>query len=283
MKLTKLIFFIFFLLTAASAKAQFFSFYLSGADEEHANFDYFADACVPTTANVGDETTSPNGNKAKIVSIDGPSQKCANATPAQSISAKKKFHFLPSETAGLTIPNEFILRPLDNMSRFNGTVLLAEAPEPSIYHLKSVCVMVVNNQNAQDFLHRMEKIFSNSSNFNNGYVVKNEEFSLNGIKGYQSQVNTTVFGIPNVTLLLTSYAYKDKVIWIQVMVPINEFELSKTYFTQIPLSLTGLRGDGPISPSKFSPAIDQFKQQCKDLGFKPGTEKFGNCVLELNK
>lgn len=32
-----------------------------------------------------------------------------------------------------------------------------------------------------------------------------------------------------------------------------------------------------------TPSIDQAKQQCKDLGYKSGTEKFGNCVLELNK
>ncbi|CAM8350580.1 hypothetical protein MCERHM63_00873 [Candidatus Methylopumilus planktonicus] len=37
------------------------------------------------------------------------------------------------------------------------------------------------------------------------------------------------------------------------------------------------------SPTKQGVSIDQAKQQCKDLGFKLGTEKFGNCVLELNK
>ena len=36
-------------------------------------------------------------------------------------------------------------------------------------------------------------------------------------------------------------------------------------------------------PPKQGLSIDQAKQQCKDLGFKAGTEKFGNCVLELNK
>ena len=43
---------------------------------------------------------------------------------------------------------------------------------------------------------------------------------------------------------------------------------------------------GGYSPGTSSPSagpIEQAKSQCKDLGFKPGTEKFGNCVLELNK
>ena len=37
------------------------------------------------------------------------------------------------------------------------------------------------------------------------------------------------------------------------------------------------------APNNSSVSIDQAKQQCKDLGFKTGTEKFGNCVLELTK
>lgn len=35
----------------------------------------------------------------------------------------------------------------------------------------------------------------------------------------------------------------------------------------------------PISSNK----IDISKDKCKELGFKPGTEQFGNCVLKLSK
>ena len=280
MRLSKFIFFIFFLLIAVSAKAQFFSFYLSGADEEHANFDFFADTCVPTTALVGDIPTSPNGNQAKIISIEGPSQECANASPAQSIKARKKTHFLPSEKAGLTIPDEFTPKTLSDIHRFNGSILDARSSD----NRKFLQVMIINNHTAKDFLRKMEQIFSNSTAFGNGHVVKNEEFNFNGMQGYRSIVNTTEIStsLP-ITLLITTYSYKDKTIYILIGLPSNQFESFRAVYTQIPLSLTGLRGDGPISSSKSSPAIEQFKQQCKDLGFKPGTEKFGNCVLELNK
>jgi hypothetical protein len=255
---------------------------LSGADEERANFFYYyADVRVPTTAVVGDITTSPNGNQEKIISIDGPSQECANATPAQSIRAKKSFHFLPSEKAGLTIPDEFIPKTLSYIHRSNGNVLDARSSD----NRKFVQVMIINNHTAKDFLRKMEQAFSNSTGFGNGHVVKSEEFNFNGMQGYRSIVNTTEISssLP-VTFLITTYSYKDKTIYILIGLPSNQFESFRALYTQIPLSLTGLRGDGPISPSsKSSPAIDQFKQQCKDLGFKPGTEKFGNCVLELNK
>lgn len=55
----------------------------------------------------------------------------------------------------------------------------------------------------------------------------------------------------------------------------------QTYQHKFNRSVVGGYTPGTSSPSTGS--IDQFKQQCQDLGFKPGTEKFGNCVLELNK
>ena len=253
MRLIKAIFFSFFLLTSLSAKAQFFSFYLSGADEEHANFDFFADACVPTTALVGDITTSPNGNQAKIISIEGPSQECANASPAQAIKARKKTHFLPSEKAGLTIPDEFTPKTLSDIHRFNGNILDARSSD----NRKFLQVMVVNNRTAKDFIRSMQQAFSNSKDFGNGYVVKNEEFNFNGMQGYRSIVNTTEIStsLP-ITLLITTYSYKDKTIYILIGLPSNQFESFRAVYAQIPLSLTGLRGDGPISSSKSSPVSD---------------------------
>lgn len=53
----------------------------------------------------------------------------------------------------------------------------------------------------------------------------------------------------------------------------------------IPQDSVPVKNPLPVSnlPSKQGEPIDQAKQQCKDLGFKVGTEKFGNCVLELSK
>jgi hypothetical protein len=46
-----------------------------------------------------------------------------------------------------------------------------------------------------------------------------------------------------------------------------------------------IRNPAPVIslPTKQTISIDDAKQQCKDIGYKPGTEKFGNCVLELTK
>lgn len=33
----------------------------------------------------------------------------------------------------------------------------------------------------------------------------------------------------------------------------------------------------------YADSIDDYKDTCRDIGFKPGTEKFGDCVLKLKK
>jgi hypothetical protein len=37
------------------------------------------------------------------------------------------------------------------------------------------------------------------------------------------------------------------------------------------------------SDGSFSPTMDQAKVKCLDLGFKPGTDTFGQCILKLAK
>jgi hypothetical protein len=37
------------------------------------------------------------------------------------------------------------------------------------------------------------------------------------------------------------------------------------------------------TPKNFEPEIERSKVQCESLGFKKGTEKFGDCVLKLSK
>ena len=170
MRLSKLIFLSFLLLTPLSAKAYFFSFYLSGAEGNAENFDSTWDVCVSTTANVGDETTSPNGNKSKIVSIDGPSQECANITPAESIRAKKSFHFLPSEKAGLTIPDEFIQKSISNADRLSGVVLDARGSDSRRFLL----VRIYHDKNAKDFMGNMEEKFSKGESFVNGNIMQRQ-------------------------------------------------------------------------------------------------------------
>ena len=63
---------------------------------------------------------------------------------------------------------------------------------------------------------------------------------------------------------------------------IKFINFSKYEFTKV-LKKVGKSIDQPKKKSKLKKNVDfeKFKNQCKDLGFKPKTEKFGECVLRL--
>ena len=63
---------------------------------------------------------------------------------------------------------------------------------------------------------------------------------------------------------------------------IKFINFSKYEFTKV-LKKVGKSIDQPKKKSKLKKKVDfeKFKKQCKDLGFKPKTEKFGECVLRL--
>ena len=63
---------------------------------------------------------------------------------------------------------------------------------------------------------------------------------------------------------------------------IKFINFSKYEFTKV-LKKVGKSIDQPKKKSKLKKNVDfeKLKKQCKDLGFKPKTEKFGECVLRL--
>ena len=63
---------------------------------------------------------------------------------------------------------------------------------------------------------------------------------------------------------------------------IKFINFSKYEFTKV-LKKVGKSIDQPKKKSKLKKNVDfeKLKKQCKDLGFKPRTEKFGECVLRL--
>jgi hypothetical protein len=63
---------------------------------------------------------------------------------------------------------------------------------------------------------------------------------------------------------------------------IKFINFSKYEFAKV-LKKVGKSADQPKKNQKLKKNVDfeKLKKQCKDLGFKPKTEKFGECVLKL--
>lgn len=62
----------------------------------------------------------------------------------------------------------------------------------------------------------------------------------------------------------------------------NSYESYQPSISTAPISSTPQRIAPPPIPIKPL-SLEGFKAQCKELGFKKGTQDYGNCVLELNE
>jgi hypothetical protein len=75
-----------------------------------------------------------------------------------------------------------------------------------------------------------------------------------------------------------------KALWNNGRNEVSSFTVCEGQNYQHTFTMTEIGGYTPSSGgSRSSSSVNTAKDQCKDLGFKPGTEKFGSCVLELNK
>ena len=46
---------------------------------------------------------------------------------------------------------------------------------------------------------------------------------------------------------------------------------------------TVIADDGEAEPERILGALKPYKDECREIGFEEGTEKFGECVLELSR
>jgi len=51
----------------------------------------------------------------------------------------------------------------------------------------------------------------------------------------------------------------------------------------LPFIFTFLMVSGFSQDASLTLSLDWAKRKCVDLGFKPNTERFGNCVLQLSR
>ena len=46
---------------------------------------------------------------------------------------------------------------------------------------------------------------------------------------------------------------------------------------------TVIADDGEAEPERILGALKPYKDECREIGFEEGTEKFGECILELSR
>lgn len=242
--------------------------------------------CMKNDVKVGDIQTSLNGNTLTIIDVEGSSSRCKDPTP---IVASVKFNQKFNSKAGINLSDDWEPIPIVDLDRYNGWVVKAKSKTAK----KALFILTSSKKNDTN-LKDMGNAFmvSSSNTFNEISVLSTEESKLDNLNAVQitfSGKTKATFPI-SVTSLVTIIEGKNEYLTVETRSQSDEFSKFKDEFKQIPMGIKGLDGQVTLDVSNDinsqTTIIDSFeesKKKCSEIGFKAGTEAFGNCVLKLTK
>ena len=205
-----------------------------------------ADSCIGDTKNIGDPIDSPAGNSAKVINIIGPSPKCTN--PLTPILAELEFHFSFSSKAGIELSDDYEVKPLASVQRFNGQLILANSK--SIKN-KGLVVNARKRKPNADFLAIANAISTaQASNLKDSTIANAKQLKINGMNAAQFEVTGTLKGLFGVqmTYFVTVLDGNDEILVVAEYAPADIFEKTKPEFMQMLLSIRGIGDVGAPPP-----------------------------------
>jgi hypothetical protein len=248
--------------------------------------------CVKESAKEGDILTSPNGNTAKILSTSGTSSICKN--PATPIRADIEFTFQFNSKAGIDIPDDYENVPLTDLERYNGNLLKAKSKSNKNTGFTVISTTKRPNFDIQTWANNIDRIQQSNPNLLNAKTIASEEITIKGMRALRFQVQGTLKGVfgDDITYLYTLIEGDNELVNITFYQPTAKFNLEEA--GKISMSIQGLNQVTEIGSTQATSNnqtaeinttsdFEENKKKCSDIGFKPGTEAFGNCVLKLSK
>jgi hypothetical protein len=242
--------------------------------------------CVKSSAQIGDIETSPQvGNKMKILSLSGSSSRCKEPTP---ILADVEFTFSFKSKAGIELGDDWEPVTLQDLQKYNGYLLQAKSKTSSSF----LNINLYAKNPSLDLGTMANNIIANLGNVVDDLSPGDrKELRIKGLSAVQWRATyaTKQFFSRKYTALYTIIEGKNEYLVLSVTIKSSDFDRYKEELENIPLKITGLDVDESPQPSletkKLNPtsSLEDYKKTCADLGFKAGTEPFGNCVLKLSK
>jgi len=197
-----------------------------------------ATICISDTKAVGDIIESPSGNSAKVLAIEGLSAKCKN--PLLPTLAELEFTYSFSSKAGLSLSEDYDVRPLTDLQRYQGNLIFASSKSIKNKGLK---ISYQAKKPSSDYLalaNSMEKV--QSSNLNDATTSNPQKSKINGTNYVQFEVtgNTKgLFGI-QMTYFITIIEAKDEIVVVNEYCPAEDFAKTKPEFDQMIKSIKGI-------------------------------------------
>ena len=245
--------------------------------------------CVKDTYKEGDVITSPNtGNTAKILSLSGTSSICQN--PALPIRAELEFTFNFAPKAGVDLSDEYEPVEILDLERFNGYVLKAKSKTQTNQGIQIVSYKRKPTLEIAQMANNIEAAATKNPKLKDAISKNPEKLTINGMPAIRFEVTGTLAGLfgSSETYLYTLLEGDSEILVINTYAPTDKFDPAKSEFLSIASKITGI--GAPLQDGKQGSAVSTdkgdmatAKGKCIELGFKVGTETFGQCILRLSK
>lgn len=291
MKIIATLIFIVGLTISCNANAWFFFFIPPGATRAIGDAITGAkgNVCVKDTYKEGDIITSSNtGNTAKIISLSGTSSICQN--PALPIRAELEFTFNFSPKAGVELSDEYEPVEIPDLERFNGYVLKAKSKNQNNQGITIVSYNRKPSLEITQMANNVEAAATKNPRLKDAVSKNADKVIINGMPAIRFEVTGTLAGLfgSSETYLYTLLEGDSEILVINTYAPTDKFDSAKSEFFSIASKITGI--SAPLQDGKQGTAVSTdkgdmttAKGKCIELGFKVGTETFGQCVLRLSK
>jgi hypothetical protein len=245
--------------------------------------------CVKDTYKEGDIITSPNtGDTAKILSLSGTSSMCNN--PATPIRAELEFNFTFSPKAGVELSDDYEPVPITDLERFNGYVLRAKSKTQNNQGIQMVSYQRKPTLEITQMANNIEAKGTTNPSLKDAVSKNSEKTVINGMPAIRFEITGMLKGLfgSQVTYLYTILQGDNEILVINTYAPTDKYDAVKQSFYEVAEKIVGINSApqdikqaSSNSASKDDMAIA--KTKCLNLGFKAGTESYGQCILKLSK
>jgi len=246
------------MVASGNANAWFFFFLPTGAIAD-AITGSKGDICIKEGSKEGDVSTSEAGNTMKIISTSGTSSRCQN--PLLPIRAEVEFTMTSTSKAGIELTDDFEAKPLLDLQRYNGQVLLAKSKTiPD----KGVLVSFIKRAPTSD----IKNVVNNVSNRKLMYLKEAksgelENLTINGMRAARFETTGYLPGLAKIemTYVSTVLEDRDEIVLVDAWCKTDLYNANpeiKIELTNIAQNIKGLSGEVPVTAvySKEKKAVD---------------------------
>jgi hypothetical protein len=241
--------------------------------------------CVRDSAKVGDVIPSLAGNTMKILSLSGTSTICSN--PALPIRAEVEFTFTLRSNAGVNLSDDYEAKPLTDLQRYNGTILLASSKSSRNKGVVITTREKKANADPQMLASGIEK--TQISNLAEGMSKNAEQMKINGSNAWRFEVHGKTKGVfgTEMVYIITILEGDNEILVLNTYTSLSNYEKDRDELRKIALDINGVTTNATAASTPATnpqPKASEIQQNTT----APPTEvtnasQIGNKLRELSK